>query len=91
MPGGVNSDYTTENGSLGLIYGDLFGGRLPYYHRLDIDAKYNLYLSQYSKLVFDFSIINVYDRQNVFYVDLITDEIVYQLPIMPSFAITYYF
>jgi hypothetical protein len=91
MPGGINTDYTTENGQLGVIYGDLFGGRLPYYHRLDIDAKYNLYFSARSRLVFDFSIINVYNRKNVFYVDLITSEIVYQLPFMPSLGITFYF
>jgi len=91
LPGGVNADYTTENGTLGLIYGDLFGGRLPYYHRLDIDAKYNLFFGENSKLVFDASIINVYDRQNVFYVDLVTNEVVYQLPIMPSFGMTFYF
>ena len=91
LPGGINSNYGTENGQLGVIYGDLFGGRLPYYHRLDIDAKYNLFLGARSRLVFDLSIINVYDRQNVFYVDLITSEVVYQLPIMPSFGITFYF
>ena len=91
MPGGINTNYTTENGQLGVIYGDLFGGRLPYYHRLDIDAKYNLYFSARSRLVFDFSIINVYNRKNIFYVDLITSEIVYQLPFMPSLGITFYF
>jgi len=89
--GTTQPDYTTENGTLGLIYGDLFGGRLPYYHRLDIDAKYNLFFGENSKLVFDASIINVYDRQNVFYVDLVTNEVVYQLPIMPSFGMTFYF
>lgn len=91
LPGGINSEYPTENGSLGLIYADLFGGRLPYYHRLDFDVKYNLYFSAKSKLVFDVSVINVYNRKNVFYVDLITNEIAYQLPFMPSFGMTFYF
>ncbi len=91
LPGGINSNYATENGQLGVIYADLFEGRLPYYHRLDIDVKYNLFLGARSRLVFDLSVINVYDRQNVFYVDLITGDVVYQLPIMPSFGITFYF
>ena len=43
LPGGINSDYTTENGELGVIYAELFGGRLPTYHRLDIDIKRNFY------------------------------------------------
>ncbi|HDO26572.1 MAG TPA: TonB-dependent receptor, partial [Bacteroidetes bacterium] len=91
MPGGVSNDYTTENGQLGVIYADLFGGRLPTYHRLDIDVKKNFYFSAHSKLVIDFSVINVMNRKNVFYVDLLTGEIVYQLPVMPSLGLTFYF
>ncbi len=88
LPEGINSNYETENGQLGVIYGDLYTGRLPYYHRLDLGVKYNLYFSANTNLVFDLSVINVYDRQNIFYIELVTGEIVYQLPIMPSFGIT---
>jgi hypothetical protein len=88
LPGGVNSDYTTENGQLGVIYGELFGGRLPTYHRLDIDIKRNIYFSANTNMVIDFSVINVYDRENVFYVELLTGDVVYQLPVMPSLGIT---
>ena len=88
---GINANYVTENGQLGIIYADLFGGRLPYYHRLDLDVKYNLFFSATSKLVFDLSVINVYDRKNVFYVDLVSGEVIYQLPVLPSFGITFYF
>lgn len=91
MPGGVNSDYTTENGQLGVLYADLFGGRLPPYQRLDIDVKKNFYFSAHSKLVIDLSVINVFNRKNVFYVDLLTGEVVYQLPIMPSLGLNFYF
>lgn len=92
LPGGVNSDYPTENGQLGVIYGDLNAGRLPAYHRLDVDAKRNFFFGENTKLVVDFSVINAYNNQkNVFYVDLITGEIVYQLPIMPSLGLTFYF
>jgi len=91
MPGGVNTDYITENGQLGLIYGELYGGRLPVYHRLDLDFKRNFFFSKNSKLVVDLSIINVYNRKNIFYVDLVSGEVVYQLPFMPSFGLNYYF
>ncbi len=91
FPGGVNSNYVTENGGLGLIYADLYEGRLPVYHRLDIDVKRNFYLGANSRLVADVSITNVYDRKNVFYVDLITSEVVYQLPFMPSLGLSLYF
>ena len=36
---GINSDYLTENGELGILYADINQGRLPYYHRLDIALK----------------------------------------------------
>lgn len=88
LPEGINSDYSTENGQLGVIYGDLFGGRLPTYHRLDVDVKRNFYFSAKTKMVVDLSIINVYNRENVFYVELLSGEVVYQLPFMPSLGIT---
>ncbi|MAE07727.1 MAG: TonB-dependent receptor [Bacteroidetes bacterium] len=91
FPGGVNTDFITENGQIGIIYGDLFTGRLPVYHRLDIDLKRNFYLSANTKLVLDLSITNVYDRENIFYVDIVTNEKVYQLPFMPSFGFSLYF
>lgn len=91
LQGGVNSDYVNENGQLGIIYGDLYTNRLPVYHRLDVDVKRNFFLSANSKLVVDLSITNVYDRKNIFYVDVVTNNIVYQLPFMPSFSLSLYF
>jgi hypothetical protein len=89
---GIGSDYVTENGQLGLIDAEpIFGGRLPTYHRLDVDAKRNFHFSASTKLVVDVSITNVYDRKNVFYVDKITSDVVYQLPFMPSLGLSLYF
>ena len=34
---GINFDYTTTNGEIGVLYGDLNAGRLPTYLRFDID------------------------------------------------------
>jgi len=91
FPGGINTNYVTENGQLGIFYGDLYSNRLPVYHRLDLDVKRNFFFSENTKMVLDLSITNVYDRKNVFYVDLISSETVYQLPFMPSFGLSIYF
>lgn len=88
---GIYTDYTTENGQLGILYADLNGGRLPDYHRLDLDIKKTFYLSEKSMIEADFSVINVYDRQNVFYQDRITGQVIYQLPIMPSLGVVWSF
>jgi hypothetical protein len=88
---GIYGDYTTANGDLGIIYSDLNGGRLADYHRLDLDLKKRFVFSETMRLDVDLSVINVYNRQNVFYRDRITGETVYQLPVMPSVGMTFTF
>jgi hypothetical protein len=85
---GIYFDYTTANGELGLIFADLNQGRLPTYHRLDLDAKRKFFFSEHTTLEVDLSVTNVYNRANVFYVDLITNQVVNQLPILPSLGLT---
>lgn len=77
-----------DNGEIGIIYGELNKGQLPWYHRLDLDVKRKFWFSEKILLEADFSITNVYNRDNIFYVDIITSENVYQLPIMPSIGLT---
>ena len=89
--GGIYSDYLTNNGELGIIYGDLNEGRLPTYHRLDLNIKKRFYLSEQSKIDIDLSFVNVYNRKNVFYRDRLSGEIVYQLPFMPSLGVVWAF
>jgi hypothetical protein len=76
------------SGDTGIIYGELNKGQLPWYHRLDIDVKRKFYFSEHTQLEVDFSITNVYNRDNIFYVDIITSEKIYQLPLMPSLGLT---
>ena len=85
---GIYTDYTTSNGELGILYSDLNAGRLPTYHRLDIDLKKRFHISEHTVFEVDVSVVNVYNRKNIFYVDRITNEIVYQLPIMPSLGVS---
>ena len=88
---GINYDYTTANGQLGMIYGDLNAGELPSYHRLDLDVKKRFYFSEHSEMEINLSLTNIYNRKNVFYVDQITNEVLRQLPLMPSLGITFTF
>ncbi len=81
-------DPYTESGNVGIIYGDLNTGQLPTYHRLDFDVKRKFYFSESVILEADFSITNVYNRKNIFYIDIITADLIYQLPLMPSLGLT---
>lgn len=85
---GVYTDYVTENGQIGLVYGKLNGARLPYYHRLDLSIMKRFRLGESGMLEANLSVTNVYDRDNIFYINRITSDKIYQLPIMPSFGIT---
>ena len=85
---GINFDYTTTNGEMGLLFADLNQGRLPMYHRLDLDAKRKFYFNEHTTLEVNLSLTNVYNRANVFYVDVITSDVVNQLPILPSLGLT---
>ncbi|MBN2683348.1 MAG: TonB-dependent receptor [Bacteroidales bacterium] len=88
---GISTDYTNSNGSLGIVYADLNGGRLPYYHRLDISVKKTIEFTVRSKMEINFGITNLYNRNNIFYFDRIKHERVDQLPFMPSIGINYSF
>ncbi len=85
---GINQNYTTANGNLGIIYGDLNGGQLPWYHRLDISIKKSWAISKNSILEANGSIINAYNRQNIFYFDRVTYKRVDQLPALPSVGVS---
>lgn len=85
---GIFSNYIRENGTIGIIYADLNKGRLSDYHRLDLSCRYMTKLSKNSKLEVTASITNVYNRNNVFYMDRLTGERIDQLPVMPSLGIS---
>ena len=80
--GGITSDYTVENGSMGIYYGETYGGRLPTYHRLDLGAKKKFSIGKRGLLELSLSVTNVYNRNNIFYFDRISFERVDQLPIL---------
>lgn len=86
--GNIGDNFIGANGNLGLIYDDLNKGELPTYHRFDIDAKRKFNFSDRVNLELDLSVTNIYNRNNVFFVDIVSGETMYQLPIMPSVSLT---
>ena len=87
---GLESDPSTSNGELGVLYGELNGGRLPYYHRLDLSISKKIKFEK-SELDLNLGVTNAYDRRNIFYYDRIKNERVDQLPILPNFGVNYRF
>ena len=85
---GINTDYTTSNGELGIAYAELNEGRLPYYHRLDASISKNIKLNKSSNLDMTLSVTNIYNRENIFYFNRVKHERVNQLPLMPSFGVS---
>lgn len=88
---GTGTDYLTENGDLGILYADINEGRLPYYHRLDLSLKRRFEFSKYRILEITASATNVYNRENLFYYNRVTNSRVNQLPIIPAIGFSYQF
>ncbi|MBX2905508.1 MAG: carboxypeptidase-like regulatory domain-containing protein [Taibaiella sp.] len=89
---GLATNPTLTNGTVGVLYSDIInGGRLSYFHRLDISAKKTFLLNERSKLEATAALTNAYNRQNIFYVDRLTNEKKYQLPLFPSVNLTWSF
>ena len=85
---GINTDYTSENGELEIVYAELNKGRLSYYHRLDLSLSKTIEISKNTILEITASVTNAYNRNNIFYINRITDERIYQLPLLPSGGIS---
>lgn len=91
--GGVTTDYETNNpDDIGIIYSSKRnGGRLPYYHRLDVSIQKDFKFTKYVGLQVNLSVTNAYNRPNIFYFDRLNYERVNQLPILPTMSAKFYF
>ncbi len=65
------------------ILSDIDLGRLPDYHRLDLSLSKYFVISPF-KIKLDFSVLNVYNRKNIFYFKRDTGERVNMLPFLPT-------
>ncbi|MEM9665325.1 MAG: TonB-dependent receptor, partial [Bacteroidota bacterium] len=69
-----------------VIYERPFNGELPAYHRLDLSAA-RTFATRIADLTIQGSLINAYDRNNLFYLDVFTLRRVDQLPFVPSLGL----
>ena len=85
----LNTDVYGGNPDYGIVYDSTRnGGRLPYYHRLDISLKRTFEFGKHGKAEITASCTNVYDRPNIFYFDRVRYTRINQLPILPSLSFT---
>ena len=91
VPSGIIDDYTTINEDVDFILADYNNARLPNYHRLDLGAKKKFFLGERHSLELSISLSNVYNYKNVFYVNRTTNDIIYQLPFLYYFGLTWRF
>jgi hypothetical protein len=91
MQSGVSTPIQSQNGSLGIYYGPINTGRLPWFHRLDASISKKIIFSEHVSLTLVAGCTNIYDRPNIFYFDRVNFKRVNQLPIMPTLGINFSF
>ena len=69
-----------------VIYEQPFNSQLPAYHRLDLSVEKKIQLGRVD-LSFQASVINTYNRSNIFYLDVFTLRRVDQLPVIPALGL----
>lgn len=84
MDGSV--DVFEEQGDRRVIYERPFNGVLPTYHRLDLAVE-RVFKMGAARTTLQGSLINAYDRTNIFFLDVFTLQRADQLPLIPSFGI----
>lgn len=81
-----DTDVTQQDGLLRVLYERPYQARLPAYHRLDLSLRRTFTL-RHAAVTVQASAINLYDRANLFFMDLFTLRRVDQLPFIPSIGI----
>lgn len=77
----------SDAGTARTLFSRPYGKRLPYYHRLDVSIKKSFDITGQISLETKTGVINVYNRNNVFYFDSNTLERVDQTPLLPYVSI----
>jgi len=89
--GHISDDWVQNNEELYVLLADINKGRLPAYHRLDVSLKKKFYLGERNIIELNASITNLYDYSNIFYIDRLTANIIYQLPVLYSIGVAWSF
>lgn len=79
-------DYMSEKFKSVIYWGGKNVSRLPVYHRLDLSVTKKFRLG-FADITLGASVVNVYDRKNIYYFDKDTGEKVYMLPVLPSASV----
>lgn len=87
----INDDYVAANEDVYFLLADLNQSRLPNYHRLDLGAKKKFFIGERNTIELSISFSNIYNYKNVFYVNRTTNDIIYQLPFLYYFGLTWRF
>ncbi len=90
-PVSIADDYILTNEDVYFLLAEFNQARLPHYHRLDIGAKKKFFLGERHSLELSLSFSNVYNYKNIFYVNRTTNDIIYQLPFLYYFGLTWRF
>jgi len=69
-----------------VIYERPFSGELPHYHRLDLSLE-RVFKAGAVDVTVQGSLLNAYNRANIFYLDVFTLQRVDQLPVIPSIGL----
>ncbi len=78
---GINNEIIQGGFQQYAYLGDKNLGRLPTYHRMDVSILKRIDLS-FMNMELGVSVINLYDRQNIFYFNRDTGEVVNMLPFL---------
>jgi len=87
----ISDDLMSKNEDIYTLLADINKGKLPAYHRLDLSLKKKFFFGERNILELNASVTNVYDYSNIFYVDRLTANIIYQLPILYSVGVAWSF
>jgi len=86
---GSQSPYVTQQGQLAVLLSPNYNAaRLPAYHRLDLTLKRRWRIGGSFLLEGNLTVLNAYNRPNLFYIDRITARRYDQLPILPMIGLT---
>lgn len=92
IPKGLETIFGIENAPIGVIYSEqINSGRLPYYHRLDLSLSRKIKMTKYTYFDITAAVTNAYDRENIFYFNVVENRRVNQLRILPSLVVAFHF
>ena len=76
-----------DAGNRRVLFSEPYGERMPAYHRLDISLEKTFEVSERFSIDVQAGVLNIYNRENIFYYDVNTLSRINQIPRMPYISI----